>query len=184
MKKIFAIAAIAATVLFAGCRKTSDFNKYLTVDYEYVQAQFPGQDVVFYEAEVVLNGSPAVLGKKAQPKTVKEVYQIDTTVAFINRNYEEGTFTFEAVPGYWLEDIKVELAGIADFKDALGALLHDAPRVPDSPFVTLRKPLGPTIPENPFYIFGSTTKGFVSVDARTLEVHVVSEEEVKEPGVK
>ena len=176
MKKFLAIAALAAAVLFAGCRKTSDFNKYLVSDYEFVQAQYADRTVVFYEAQITLNGSPAELGTKAQPATVKEVYQVVDTalVVFVNRNYETGDVAVEEVPGFWCEDVVVDPNGVADYNAALNALLSADVIVPDAVFVTLRNPLGPVVYDNPFYVFGSTKTSFVAVDAKTLEVQEFS----------
>jgi hypothetical protein len=39
--------------------------------------------------------------------------------------------------------------------------------------MTLRNPLGPTIYENPFYIFGSTHTSFVGIDAKTLDISFI-----------
>ena len=182
MKKILAIAALAAAFLFTGCDRKSDFNKYLEKDYEFVKAQYEGQPILFYEAQVELNGSPVEYGKKTKPATVREVFQVDTLVVFIDRNYETGEMSVEEVPGFWCEDLFVNPYGIADFKYALNALLNvkDVVTVPDAKFMTLRRPLGPVEYENAFYIFGSTNTSFVAVDARTLEIQDFSE--VKNEG--
>lgn len=180
MKKvIFGTLAIAAIVIlgfFIWSKKpvepvkVSDFNKYLVEDYDYVKSLYPENEVIFYEAEVTLNGSPAELGEKAEPVSVKEIYQVDTTVVFIDRVYADEKFDIETVPGFWCEDVPVNPEGIADFKDALKALLSADIITPDAVFVTLRNPLGPVIFENPFYVFGSNLSGFVAVDAKTLEI--------------
>ena len=174
MKKILAIAAMAAALLFTGCKKTSNFNKYLVPDYEYVQAQYEGQQVVFYEAQIILNGSPAELGRKAKPVSVKEVFQVvdSALVVFVNRDYANGTFEVEEHQGYWCEDVVVDPYTVGDYNYALEALLNvkGVIEIPDAVFVTLRNPLGPTPYENPFYIFGSNHTSFIAVDAVTFEV--------------
>ena len=189
MKKIFTIVALAAALLFTGCKKTSDFNKYLIEDYEYVQSQFEKREVVFYEAQITLNGSPVELGKKAQPASVKEVFQAEDTVIFVNRDFTTDEMKVEVVPGYWLEDVAVDPYDVCDYNDALKALLNaEGVEVPDAVFVTLRKPLGPVVFDNAFYIFGSTKTNFVAVDAKTLEIknfdsvegHLNTEAEVEE----
>ena len=172
MKKIFAILAVAVAV-FTGCKKTSDFNKYLPKDYEYVQSHYPGQEVVFYEAQLLLNGSPVELGMNAKPVSVKEVFQLtdSAVVVIVNRNYVSGVVELEIHDGYWCEDVVVDPTTIADYNKALQALLSAKTiEVPDAEFVTLRNPLGPVVHENPFYIFGSTHTNFVAVDAVTLEI--------------
>lgn len=180
MKKFLTIVAIATAVLFTGCKKTSDFNKYLIEDYEYVQSQYVGQEVVFYEAQITLNGSPVELGKEAQPITVKEVFQVNDTVVFVNRDYTTKEVNVETVQGYWCEDVVVNPVGIVDYNDALKALLSvKTIDVPDAVFVTLRNPLGPVVYENPFYIFGSTHTSFVAVDAKTLEIYDFSDKVVE-----
>ena len=167
------IVALATTALFTGCKKTSDFNKYLVEDFEYVRDQYPDRDVVFYEAQVTLNGSPAELGKKSTPLSVKEVFQVvnDHEVIYVNRNYETGEVKVEAIKGAWCEDVRVIPTEIADYTDALKALLNaEGITLTDSPLMTLRNPLGPTVHESAFYIFGSNHTSFVAVDAKTLEV--------------
>ena len=174
MKKILVIAAVAAAML-TGCKKVSDFNKYLAEDYEFVQNEYAGQEVVFYEAQITLDGSPVDLGKDAQPASVKEVFQIvDTSlVVIVNRNYHDGEVVVEQHHGYWCEDVVVNPYDIADYNDALDALLKiKSEDIPDAIYVTLRNPLGPTVYENPFYIFGSNHTSFVAVDAKTLEINV------------
>lgn len=170
MKKIIAIVAMATALIFTGCKK-SDFNKFLEEDYAYVQSQYEGKKVLFYEAEITLAGTPADLGKKALPATCKEVFQVEDTVVFVERNYATGAVAVESVHGCWCEDLVVYPERVADYKDALNALLNaEGIHVPDALFVTLRRPLGPTLYENAFYIFGSTHTNFVAVDAKTLEV--------------
>lgn len=185
MKKILTIVALTTAVLFTGCKKTSEFNKYLVEDYELVKAQYPNREVVFYEAEVVLNGTPVELSKKAKPVSVKEVFQVfgNPEAVFVNRNYETGECLVEIHYGYWLGDVVVDPTNITDFNLALNALIDSGIKLPDSPLVTLRNPLGPQPYENPFYIFGSTHTSFVAVDAKTLEVqpfNVVIESGLKE----
>ena len=172
MKKIFAIVAVAVAV-FTGCKKTSDFNKYLTQDYEYVQSHYVGQEVVFYEAQIVLNGSPVELGMKAQPVSAKEVFQVadSAVVVIVNRDYVNGSVELEIHDGYWCEDVVIDPTLVGDYNDALKALLSAKEiDVPDAVFVTLRNPLGPVVYENPFYIFGSNHTSFVAVDAVTFEI--------------
>jgi len=172
MKKILVVLTAAVAMLTA-CKKTSDFNKYLVPDYEFVQAQYEGHEVVFYEAELTLNGSPVELGLKAEPVSVREVFQLTDTalVVFVDRNYADGTVAVEQHEGYWCEDVVVDPTGIADFNDALKALLGAKDlNVPDAIYVTLRNPLGPVVYENPFYIFGSNHANYVAVDAVTLDV--------------
>lgn len=172
MKKILMIVALTTTVLFTGCKKTSDFNKYLVEDFEYVKEQYHDREVVLYEAEFVLNGTPVELGKKAKPVSVKEVFQVfgNPEAVFVNRNYETGECIVETHHGYWLEDVVVDPTNIADFNLALNTLIDLGIKLPNSQLVTLRNPLGPHPYENPFYIFGSTHTIFVAVDAKTLEV--------------
>lgn len=172
MKKILIIAAMAAAVLFTGCRKTSEFNKYLVEDYEYVKTLKPGVDVRLYEAQLTLSDSPAAVGKLAKPVSAKEVFQVDTLVVFIDRDYANGTFTVSETPGFWLEDVRFEPEPVADFTKALKALIKSDIKTPDSNIVVLRNPLGPKDFEYPFYIFGSQKSGFVAVDAGTLDVEV------------
>lgn len=172
MKKILMIMAAAVAMLTA-CKKTSDFNKYLVEDYQYVQQQYDGLQVVFYEAEVTLNGSPVELGLKAQPVSVREVYQVVDTalVVFVDRDYTTGVVNVEQHEGYWCEDVVVDPTVVGDYNDALKALLNaKGITVPDAVFVTLRNPLGPTVYEHPFYIFGSNHSSYVAVDAVTFEV--------------
>lgn len=188
MKKIFAILAVAVAML-TGCKKTSDFNKYLVEDYEFVQAQYEGLEVVFYEAQITLNGSPVELGYKAEPVSVREVYQVVDTalVVFVDRDYTTGVVNVEQREGYWCEDVVVDPTVVADFNDALDALLKAKTiDVPDAVFVTLRNPLGPVVYDNPFYIFGSNHTSFVAVDAVTLEIQQFESVEayLKEPVVE
>ena len=170
MKKML-FAAMAAMLLLVGCKKQpSVVNTCLVEDYAYVQQQYEGQDVLFYEAEITLNESPAKAGKKAQPLLVREVFQVGHTVVFIDRDYTTGNFTLSEKDGYWLEDVEFDPNGLADFNDALKALLKSEYKAPDAVFVTLRNPLGPIPYLYPFYIFGSNHTSFIAVNAKTLVV--------------
>ena len=172
MKKIFMILAVAVAML-TSCEKQSDFNKYLTSDYELVKAQYPEQEVVFCEAQATLNGSPSELGMKAEPVSVREIFQvIDTAlVVYVDRTYAKDTCVVSEHMGYWGGDVHVTDLNFVDYKKALKTLLTvKGEEVPDAVFMTLREPLGPVAYDNPFYVFGSNLSSFIAIDARTLDV--------------
>jgi len=171
MKKILIFVAMMATLLLAGCKSTSEFNRALNEDYEAVMAEYP--EALLYEVQTQFNDNFTTMDSKGlHVVTAREVFQVkDTLVMFIDRNFDEGTRVTSLENGAWLEDVKFGVKELKDVNEALDAMFKSDIIVPDSNLMTLRKPLGPTIYAFPFYIFGGSKEGkYVAVDAHTLEV--------------
>lgn len=170
MKKVLLFAAMAAMLLFTGCKKSSEFNKALEADYAMVMDEYP--EAVLYEVETAFNDVFATRDRKnLHVVTAKEVFQVaDTLVLFIDRNFDEGTVEKTLQEGFWCEDVAFKLDGIKDVNDALNALYNANILIPISKLMTLRNPLGPEIHLSPYYIFGDGNSNYVAVDSRTLKV--------------
>ena len=167
MKKIL-FAFVCALALFAtactSCHHDTpepaafNFEQTLANDMDSVIAMFP--EAVFYESEIEF---AAPLSDTAAYKihSLLNVFQCKDTC--IRISYDENyNRTIELINDYWLEDmpacayVSITLdSAIAIAKDNLG-------KMPNTRFVTLRRPLAPPFPECASYIFG---RGLIFVDA-------------------
>lgn len=164
------MTAMAAMMLFTGCKKQSEFNKALEADYAEVIAEYP--EAVLYEVQTQFNDTFDTRDRKGlHVASAREVFQVEPRlVVFVDRNFETGTREVLKQEGAWLEDLKINLKEVRDVNEALDALFGADIILPDTNFMTLRRPLGPTLYVDAFYVFGSTKTSFVAVNTRTLEV--------------
>ena len=173
MKKILFLAVMAVTVLFTGCKKTSEFNRALNEDYATVQAEYP--DSRLYEVQTVFSDIFATEDvENLHVVTSRAVFQtVDGMVLFIDRNLDMKTRTVTTVPGPWLEDIAFIPKDLCDVKDAVEAFYKADIVKPASNLMVLRNPLVPDSGDYPLYIFGSTNTSFVAVDSKSLVVSAI-----------
>lgn len=140
-----------------------NYNDLLKQDFEKIKDTFP--DVVFYESQITLNN--LVTEPDVQIKSVTNVFQAGRCCYQVY-HYKDTVKCFK-FNDYWLEDVKVDPYAVISFEDALANLNKANVKKPESKFITLRSPLGPSI-QNPGYFVGSAGRGFVKIDAITGDV--------------
>ena len=172
MKKIlFVILAIFA---IASCKPKVDFNKLMQDDYAAVVAEF-GDSVKFYEVETVLTKPINLLDDNIAVSASSTIIQAGNKIKQIDRIFKNSRIKEENVTyndGWWAGDFMVELDSVnLNLKDAIQKLHETNTVLPETTYMTFRKPAAP--PFRTQYIFGSEKTFFISVDAGTGEVNVV-----------
>ena len=180
MKKLLLITAtLVASLSLVGCKcskeqepeQPSEFNTLIQSDYEMVKLANPDSLVELMEVETELSDTLT----KADPNEITvskaiEVFRVGEKVVFIDRDYEKGSFEMSEKYGQWFGDAIIFPGKTGDFAKAVKALYTSGLNLPETIFMTLRKPLDGQLREYPLYIFGSQNTHFISVDAGTYEV--------------
>ena len=189
MKRIFSFLAVIALLVATGCKhEIAPVLPQAKADIEAArqEAEHPAL-VGFFELEMQLDKPVSAIAKGEDVQLLKSLTVLragDQNVKFIDRTYDEkGNVVAEDsefVKGDWLGDCVMHLDSLVlDLPDAVARLKEANQVLPDGDKVTLRQPLSP--PFRALYIFGTVGTFFVSVDAVTGEVALMSEETVQAP---
>lgn len=132
------------------------------------------EDVCFYEAEARFNTAvDTTAAKDLKIVETRTVFQLETGVLFIYRDLEDSTVEEDFHPNdLYLECYELPGSVYPYTLEASVELLQKSEKVaaPNSNVVILRRPVAAHYWENPLYIFGVGSTGFVFVDTVTREV--------------
>ena len=170
MKKIFIIlVAILATI---SCKPKVDFNKLMDADYAAAVSEYPDSVINFYEVETVLDKPITSIDKELNVSTSTTIIQVGNKVKQIDRTFKNNRIQEENViynDGWWAGDLPIPLDSVKlNFNDAVQRLRETNTVLPETSFMTFRKPASP--PFKTYYIFGSEKTFYLFVDAITGEV--------------
>lgn len=170
MKKIFIIlVAILATI---SCKPKVDFNKLMDADYAAAVSEYPDSVVNFYEVEAALDKPITSIDKGLNVSTSTTIIQVGNKVKQIDRTFKNNRIQEENVTynnGWWVGDLPIPLDSVKlNFNDAVQRLRETNTVLPETSFMTFRKPASP--PFETYYIFGSEKTFYLFVDAITGEV--------------
>lgn len=144
----------------------------IKVDFNTVESVTPGS--MFYESQIVFDTILTVDNANTIGiKSIMNVIQAGRQCHQFYHSVIEGKGRNEeiVVNDWWLEDVVIDLSKIITLDEAITKLNQSNVVKPKSNRCTLRCPLGPKV-ENPKYIFGTISTGFVYVDAITGEVGI------------
>lgn len=170
MKKtlIWILAAVVAAAVILLCVKRCNpdpepqpepvevtFNQAFESDYDYMAEKFD-TCFNFYEVQVELDGTLDSLGTNVKVAKMTSVAQTDDSVYFFVREHGlDGEVEIKTLHDIWLESAKFTKEDVkVTLEEALMVLNDSLETLPATKFVTLRNPIGPTLHEYPFYIFG------------------------------
>lgn len=170
MKKIFIIlVAILATI---SCKPKVDFNKLMDTDYAAAVSEYPDSVVRFYEVETVLDKPINCIDEKLNVSASSTIIQVGSKVKQIDRTFKNNRIQEENVTynnGWWVGDLPIPLDSVKlNFNDAVQRLRETNTVLPETSFMTFRKPASP--PFETYYIFGSEKTFYLFVNAITGEV--------------
>lgn len=170
MKKIFIIlVAILATI---SCKPKVDFNKLMDADYAATVSEYPDSVVHFYEVETVLDKPINCIDEKLNVSASSTIIQVGNKVKQIDRTFKNNRIQKENVTynnGWWVGDLPIPLDSVKlNFNDAVQRLRETNTVLPETSFMTFRKPASP--PFETYYIFGSEKTFYLFVNTITGEV--------------
>ena len=170
MRKFFIICMALLAVV--SCKPKVDFVQLMKDDYAAATTEFADSTVRFYEVQTILDKPITVTDEKASVSASTTIIQVGTKVKQIDRVFKNDRIKEEYVTyndGWWIGDFAVPLDSVKlTFNDAVQKLRETNTVLPETTYMTFRKPTAP--PFNTEYVFGSEKTFFVYVNAITGEV--------------
>lgn len=138
-----------------------DFDEVISQDVEKYS------DYLFYESQVTFDKN--IMEDGAEPIYIFNVFQKDDTCMFVTHEIGGGIEIVKS-RNFWCEDLVIELDSINIHLDDALAEMRALELIYDTKTMVLRRPLTKDFYKYPFYIFGTESTGFYSIDSKTGEI--------------